>query len=114
VDTDSVGFVARDEESEVTAGQRRKFTPEFKNEAVRLVIDSGRPMAEVARDIGIGEGSLWRWVSAWRTEHAGEEPQLTLSERAELAQLRRENQTLRMEREFLKKATAFFASEQNR
>jgi transposase-like protein len=99
----------------VAAGQqRRKFTPEFKNEAVRLVIDSGRPVAEVARDLGVVEGTLGNWVNLWRAEHAGEEPALSISERAELAQLRRDNQTLRMEREFLKKAAAFFATEQNR
>ena len=97
-----------------TGQQRRKFTPEFKNEAVRLVIDSGRPVAQVARDIGVVEGTLGNWVNLWRAEHVGEEPALSISERAELAQLRRDNQTLRMEREFLKKAAAFFATEQNR
>ena len=109
-----MGFAPRDEESEVAAGQRRKFTPEFRIEAVRLVLDTGRPVAEVARDIGVVEGTLGNWVNLWRTAHAGEEPELGVSERAELAQLRRENQTLRMEREFLKKAAAFFATEQSR
>ena len=94
--------------------QRRKFTPEFRDEAVRLVLDTGRPIAVVARDIGVVEGTLGNWVNLWRIEHAGEEPELSISERAELAQLRRDNQTLRMEREFLKKAAAFFATEQNR
>ena len=94
--------------------QRRKFTPEFKDEAVRLVNESGRTVAEVARDIGVHEGTLGNWVNLWRSNHAGEEPPLGISERAELAQLRRDNQTLRMEREFLKKAAAFFATEQTR
>ena len=94
--------------------QRRKFTPEFKDEAIKLVIDTDRPVAEVARDIGVNEGTLGNWVNVWRSEHAGEEPALGITERAELAQLRRDNQTLRMEREFLKKAAAFFASEQTR
>lgn len=94
--------------------QRRKYTPEFKDEAVRLVNDSGRPIAEVARDIGVNEGTLGNWVTVWRSEHAGEDPPLGISERAELAQLQRDNQTLRMEREFLKKAAAFFATEQIR
>ena len=94
--------------------QRRKFTPEFKDEAARLVNKSGRTVAEVARDIGVHEGTLGNWVSLWRSNHAGEEPPLGISERAELAQLRRDNQTLRMEREFLKKAAAFFATEQTR
>ena len=94
--------------------QRRKFTPEFKDEAVRLVLDTGKPIAVVARDIGVVEGTLGNWVNLWRIEHADEEPALSVSERAELAQLRRDNQTLRMEREFLKIAAAFFATEQNR
>ncbi len=115
MDTDSVGLTARGEESEVGAQQhRRKFTPQFKDEAVKLVIESGRPIAQVARDIGVNEGTLGNWVMIFRSEHAGDEPALTISERAELAQLRRDNQILRMEREFLKKAAAFFATEQTR
>jgi transposase len=115
VDTDSVGLTACGEEPGMGAQQyRRKFTPEFRDEAVRLVIDSGRPIAEVARDIGVNEGTLGNWVNLWRSEHAGEEAPLGISERAELAQLRRDNQALRMEREFLKKAAAFFATEQTR
>lgn len=94
--------------------QRRKFTPEFREEAVKLVLETGRPIAVVARDIGVVEGTLGNWVNLWRLEHVDEERELTVSERAELAQLRRDNQTLRMEREFLKKAAAFFATEQNR
>jgi len=109
-----LGFTARDEESEVVASQRRKFTPEFRAEAVKLVLDTGRPIAQVARDIGVVEGTLGNWVNLYRAEHAGEEPELSINERAELAQLRRDNQTLRMEREFLKKAAAFFATEQTR
>ena len=109
-----MGFTARDQESEVAASQRRKFTPEFRAEAVRLVLDTGRPIAQVARDIGVLEGTLGNWVNLHRAEHVGDEPELGISERAELAQLRRDNQTLRMEREFLKKAAAFFATEQNR
>ena len=71
---------------------------------MRRVLDTGRPIAQVARDIGVVEGTLGNWVKLWRVEHAGEEPELSISERAELAQLRRDNQTLRMEREFRKKA----------
>lgn len=81
---------------------------------MRLVGESGRPVAQVARDIGVNEGTLGNWVNLWRAEHAGAEPALGVSERAELARLRRDNQALRMEREFLKKAAAFFATEQNR
>jgi len=110
-----VGSICPGEEPFVGAKQqRRKFTPEFKAEAIKLVIDSGRPIAEIARDIGVVEGTLGNWVNIWRSEHAGDEPELGISERAELAQLRRDVATLRMEREFLKKAAAFFASEQTR
>src|SRR6478752_7317133 len=57
--------------------KRRKFTPEFKAEAVRLVIDTSRPIAEVAREIGVHEGTLGNWVNQYRAEHAGDEPPLT-------------------------------------
>ena len=95
---------------------RRKYTPEFRAEAVALVLSSKLPVAQVARDLGINEGTLGNWVVIWRAEHAGEIPEepLTLSERAELAQLRRDAARLRMERDFLKKAAAFFATETNR
>jgi len=64
--------------------KRRRFTPEFKSEAVRLVIDTSRPIAEVAREIGVHEGALGNWVNKYRVEHAGDEPPLTLPERARL------------------------------
>jgi transposase len=91
--------------------KRRKFTPEFKSEAVRLVVDTSRPIAEVAREIGTNEGTLGNWVNQYRAEHAGEEPPLTLPERARLRELERENRELRMKTEFLGKAAAFFAQE---
>lgn len=91
--------------------KRRKYTPEFKLEAVKLVIESSRPVAEVAREIGVHEGTLGSWVNKYRAEHAGEEPPLTLSERARLRELERENRELRMKAEFLGKAAAFFAQE---
>ncbi len=91
--------------------KRRKYCPEFRSEAVRLVIESTQPIAEVARDIGIHEGTLGAWVNKYRTEHAGDEPPLTLSERARLRELEREVRELRMKTEFLGKAAAFFAQE---
>lgn len=110
-----MGLTVRGEEPHVGAKQaRRKFTPEFKTEAIKLVNESGRPIAEIARDIGVNEGTLGNWVNLWRQQHPDAEPELGIIERAELAELRRENQRLRMEREFLKKAAAFFASEQTR
>ena len=88
---------------------KRTFSPEFREEAVKLVIDSSRPIAAVAREIGIGEGTLGNWVNAYRREHAGDEPPLNISERERLRQLEREARELRMENEFLKKAAAYFA-----
>jgi transposase-like protein len=91
--------------------RRRKFTPEFKDEAVKLVIDTSRPIAEVAREIGVNEGTLGNWVDRYRVNHADEEPPLAISERARLRELERENRELRMKSEFLGKAAAFFAQE---
>jgi transposase len=76
-----------------------------------LVISSGQPVAEVARNLGIVEGTLGNWVAKARENGQVSEPELNVSERAELQRLRKENQTLKMERDFLKKATAFFASQ---
>jgi transposase-like protein len=92
-------------------GKRRKFSPEFKAEAVQLVLETSRPIAEVAREINVHEGTLGAWVNKYRTEHAGEEPPLTLPERAQLKELEREVRELRMKTEFLGKAAAFFAQE---
>jgi transposase len=91
--------------------QRRKFTPEFKAEAVRAVIEDSRAIADVAREYGLVAQTLGNWVTEYRREHAGEEPELTGSEREELERLRKENRELRMEKEFLGKAAAFFAKE---
>jgi transposase len=63
--------------------KRRNFTPEYKEEAAKLVIETSRPIAECARDIGVNEQTLRNWVNAYRKAHAGEEPPLSVSERAE-------------------------------
>ncbi len=89
----------------------RKFTPEFKDEAVRSVITSSRTVAEVARELGMGSETLRLWVKAYRRKHVGEEPPMSESESAELARLRKELRDLRSEKEFLGKAAAFFATE---
>ncbi len=94
------------------SSKRGKYSPEFKEAAVREVIEKSRPIADVARENGLVAQTLGNWVNAWRIEHAGEEPteaELTLTERARLKELERENRELRMENEFLGKATAFFA-----
>jgi transposase len=91
--------------------RRRKFSPEFKDEAVKMVIESSRAIAEVAREIQVNEGTLGNWVNKYRIEHADEEPPLSMSERARLRELERENRELKMKAEFLGKAAAFFAQE---
>jgi transposase-like protein len=90
---------------------RRSFTPEFKDEAVKSVIETSRPVAEVAREIHVNEGTLGSWVNKYRAEHADDEPPLTISERARLRELEKEVRELRMKTEFLGKAAAFFARE---
>src|SRR3954452_24075201 len=81
----------------------RRFTQEYRDEAVKLVIETSRPIAQVARELGVNEGTLGNWVNQYRKDHAGEEPPLTVSERAQLAEAQRELRELRMENEFLKK-----------
>jgi transposase-like protein len=89
--------------------QRGKYSPEFKDAAVREVIDNSRTVADVARGLGVVEQTLGNWVKAYRDLHAGEEPDLTVSERARIKELERENRELKMENEFLGKSVAFFA-----
>ncbi|MFF2518971.1 IS3 family transposase [Streptomyces sp. NPDC058086] len=86
------------------AQKRRKFSPEFRDEAVKMVVVESRPIAEVAREIQVNEGTLGTWVSRYRQEHAGEEIPLNISERARLRELERENRELRMKTEFLGKS----------
>jgi transposase-like protein len=92
--------------------KRRKFSDEYKAETVRLIRNSGKSVGQMALELGIGETALRRWIAQAEVEAGrGPEGALTRSERVELAELRRENRRLRMEREILKKATAFFAKE---
>lgn len=91
--------------------KRRSFTPEYRCEAARLVIESGRPIAHVARELGLGEQLLGQWVHAERARQAGEvSGELSVDERAELKRLLREVAQLRKDNEFLTKAAAFFAA----
>ena len=90
----------------------KRFKPEFRAEAVRLVVDEGLSHARVARDLGVSETSISRWVQQARVDRgAGAQGALTTDEREELRRLRRQVRQLEMEREILKKATAFFARE---
>lgn len=92
---------------------RRPYPPEFREEAVRLVRESGKPMAVVARDLGMSVESLRQWIQRAEVEE-GKREGLTEAERDELRRLRREIRVLQEEREILKKAAAFFAKEQSR
>ena len=78
---------------------------------MKMVIETSRPIARVAKELGINEGTLGNWVSAYRREHAGEEPPITVSERVRLRETEQEIRELKMQVEFLKKAAAYFASE---
>ena len=78
---------------------------------MKSVIETSRPIAQVAKELGLDVGTLGNWVSAYKRDHAGEEPPLGVSERARLRELERETRELRMENEFLKKAAAYFAKD---
>lgn len=75
-----------------------------------MVIDGSRPIAEVARELGLVEGTLGNWVGVYRRAHAGDEPPLTVDERARLRQLETEDRELKRGRELPREAAAFFAS----
>ena len=92
--------------------RRRRFSPQFKAEAVQMVLETGRSIAEVARDLGIHDGTLGDWVNAWRREHSEPDQPLTPVERARVKKMEDEIGRLRLENEFLKKAAAFFARTQ--
>ena len=91
---------------------RRSFTEEFKAGAVRLVLDEGKTVGAAARDLDLTESSLRNWVERARADRGKGKPGvLTTAEREELSRLRKENRELRIERDILKKAAAFFAKE---
>lgn len=91
--------------------RRRKFSPEFRDEAVKMVTAGNRQVAQVARELGINAGTLGNWVAQYRRAHPVDEEPLSVSDRARLRELERENQELKMRNEFLGKAAAFFAQE---
>ena len=98
-------------------GPRRQFTPEFKLEAVRLVVESGKPLTQIARELGIRSDVLRAWKR--KVEAGTGQPSTAIfpgsgapaGPDAELQRLRRENELLKQERDFLKKAAAYFAKE---
>jgi transposase len=89
---------------------RREFTKEFKRDAVALVRATGRPIAQIARELGIYDSTLGNWVRQEVIDR-GEREGLTTEERERLRQLEAENAKLRMERELLKRTVAFWVSE---
>src|SRR5580765_7162647 len=91
---------------------RRRFDEDFKAQAVRLVLDEGKSVGSVARDLDLTETALREWVKRARADRTRGRTGLTTAEREELARLRKENRELRTERDILKKAAAFFAKHQ--
>jgi transposase len=90
--------------------KRRNFSASFKEEAVKLVKEQGRSAGKAAKELGISESALRRWIEASDVEQ-GSKVGLTVAEKAEIRELKRENAALRMERAILKKAVGFFAKE---
>ena len=92
--------------------KRRSFTKAYKAEVVELVRKGGKSIGSIAKDLDLGETAVRAWVRQAEVDSGrGPAEALTTAERDELAQLRRRVKTLEMEREILKKATAFFAKE---
>jgi transposase-like protein len=89
---------------------RRKYDPEFKEGAVRIVRETGKPIAQIARDLGVHEGTLGNWVAKDRAEREGCEG-LSTGDAAELKRLRAENAQLRMERDVLKRSVVLWVKE---
>lgn len=89
--------------------QYKQYSSEFKEEAIALVTEQGYSVPEAAKSLGINPNLLYRWKDKAEEKQAG--TALSEDERAELKRLRKENKDLRMEKEILKKASAFFAKE---
>ena len=87
---------------------KRKFSQEYKEQAVKLVLDEGVSQRQVSQDLGLGTSTLDKWIRDYKSQNS-QNPSLIESEREELKRLRKEVHILRMERDLLKKATAFFA-----
>jgi transposase len=102
------GEILLEERSSPMGETRRKFDKDFKEGAVRLVRETGKPIAQVARDLGINSGTLGNWVDADRRRRGEGDGALGEDERAELVRLRKENAELTMERDVLKRSVALW------
>lgn len=100
--------MARMESGKTGRRARRQFTEEFKAGAVRLVLDEGRTVAAVARELDLTETAFRAWVEHARADRTAGKTSVTTAEREELVRLRKENRQLRQDREILVKAAAFF------
>ena len=93
------------------AGKYKTYTPEFRDEVAKMVIETSRAIADVAREYGINETTVGNWVRAYREKHGEAGQPLDLPERARLRELERKNRELEMKCAFLTKAAAYFAAE---
>jgi transposase-like protein len=100
----------QEKQERLTRRVRRKFSDEFKRDAVEIVNTSGKSIAQVARELGIYDSSLGSWVKQSDIDR-GVRGGVTTTEREEVVELRRDNERLRMERELLKRAVAFWVRE---
>ncbi len=90
----------------------KSYTAEFKDQAVRKVVENSLPIARVARELGINDTTLGFWVKAYRRKHSADPLPASMPDQERIRELERRNRELEMENAFLKKATAYFAREQ--
>lgn len=92
-------------------GKAKRYSPEFKEQAARKVVDNSLPIAQVARELGINDTTLGFWVKAYRKKLAGQPLPADMPDQERMRELERRNRELEMENTFLKKAAAYFARE---